>query len=368
MNALLLSVVLLASAIVPLDQPAWNVPIDSRTTDQWIAEAPGAVFAARDGRLVALDSATGSTRWTSAFRVSGAPVIAPGVLAVSTDEGLAFIDPSNGHVRIVLHGVPDQNIAGSQSSIVVLNRATHRLCGYSREGRIVWCAGTDVGINGGSVASLGGNLVAVTSWKGWVFYDASNGKAVAAAADADTLVGSDGRYVWFTVLDGGLKGLDLDTNRSVAMHNQIEKKQLIVEHDRAVAVVDGRLKLIDLRTQSMRSLPIDGRWIGGPVDGKIFIERGDGLYLQSIDADARAVPIVQYKSEARYVTSDRAIGYVGLLDGTVLVVDVKRDRLLRRIATGCSFYEGISASGATAIVHCDTGENARLVGFERTLE
>jgi len=368
MNAFLLAVTLLASAIVPLDRPLWNVPIDSRTTGQWIAEAPGTIFTSRQGHLVAIDSSNGASRWNSTLPINGAPAVAPGVLAVSTDQGLALIDPSTGHLRVLLRTARAEAVAGSRSSIVVLSDSGRRLCGYSAQGRAIWCRSQAEQMNGASVLSLGGNLVAVTSWKGWVFYDAASGKAVAAAADADELVGSDERYVWFTVREGGLKGVDLNTNRSVAMHNQIENKQVIAEHNRAVAVVGGRLKLIDLETQSISPLPIDGRWIGGPVNGKIFIERGDGLYLQPIDPVRRAAPIVSYKSESRYVTSDRAVGYVGLLDGTVLVVDLKHNRLLRRIATGCSFYEGVAATGATTVIHCDAGTQSRLIAFARPFE
>lgn len=197
------------------------------------------------------------------------------------------------------------------------------------------------------------------------FFDAATGRAVASAADADTLVGSDGRYVWFTVREGGIKGLDLNTNRTFVMHNQIERGQAIAEHNRAVAVIGGRLTLIDLHTQQSSPLHIDGRWIGGPVDGKIFIERGDGLYLQSIDPGATAFRVAGYKSEARYVTSDRSVGYVGHRDGTMLVIDLDRDRLLHRYATGCNFYEGVTASGNSAVVHCDAGTQSQLVGFTR---
>ncbi len=361
----LLAALLLVNAMVLYDVPSWTVGIDSRTTDQWLAEAPGSVFAINRGNLVAIDTATGEIRWKSPLRPQGAPAVTHGALAVATDRGLAFLDPARGSTRRVLTGVGATSLAGSPSTIVAFNSHTSELCAFSASGVRHWCRELGTYYRDGTVFGLGGNLVAVSSNAGWVFFDAANGRAVASAADADTLVGSDGRYVWFTVREGGIKGLDLDTNRTFVMHNQIERGQVIAEHQRAVAVIGGHLTLIDLQTRQSSPLHIDGRWIGGPVDGKIFIERGDGLYLQSIEPGAKAVRVAAYNSEARYVTSDRSTGYVGLRNGTVLVIDLEQDKLLHKYATTCDFYEGVTASGATTVVHCDSGTQSRLVGFSR---
>jgi hypothetical protein len=196
--------------------------------------------------------------------------------------------------------------------------------------------------------------------------DAKNGNAVAQAAYVDSLIGADGRYLWFSVAGGGIKGLDLDTNRTIAVHGHVLPKGASVEHGRAVAVIDGRLHAIDVASNTDRKLHIDGRWIGGPIADKILIERGDGLYVQPLAANAKARRVARYTSESRIVAADRAIAYVGLANGEVIAVDMRAERTVQKISTPCRFYEGFTASGTTSIVHCDSdASHSRLVALVR---
>ncbi len=130
---LLLAALLLANTMVLYDRPSWTVGIDSRTTDQWLAEAPGAVFATSRGNLVAIDSDTGNVRWKSTLQAQGAPAVTRG-------------------------------------TIVAFDNQTSQLCGFSARGERRWCRDLGLYYRDGTVFGLGGNLVAISSNAGWVFF------------------------------------------------------------------------------------------------------------------------------------------------------------------------------------------------------
>ena len=351
--------------MVLYDVPPWTIGVDSRSTDQWLAEAPGSVFATSHGNLIAIDSATGNLRWKSTLQAQGAPAVRRTVRC-SRDAWRARVSRfGSGSTRRVLSGVNTTSLAGSPSTVVAFDNQTSRLCGLSaarqRRGAEISAYTTEMG-RSSDWAVISSPFLQMPAGR---YFDAANGRAVAAAADADTLVGSDGRYVWFTVREGGVKGLDLDTNRTFVMHNQIERGQV---HCRTRSR-GGRSRwapaLIDLQTQQSSQLHIDGRWIGGPVDGKIFIERGDGLYLQSIDPACEEHFALQRTRAKRAMSraTDRSDTWAPRRHHA-------RHRsgagpALAPFATGCNFYEGVTASGKTTVVHCDAGTQSQLVGFAR---
>ena len=360
---------LLASATVP----AWTVPVDSRTTAQWMAESPGRVYVIRDGSPAALDTTNGAVLWRAAdVHASGAPAYLRGAVAVPQGGRLLVLDASNGRVRATRILGGEVAVAAAPGALVAISYGSHAanfLAGFDPAGRMLWKRA--IARTGNAIlTALGGNAVAIEDYdtRDDVIFDATDGKAVAQATSVNSIIGNDGRYVWFSVVDGGIKGLDLDTNRSIALHGHVLAKGASVEHAVAVAVIDGRLHVIDLRTQSDARLRVDGRWIGGPVAGKILVERGDGLYVQPLSSSEKAVRVARYTSESRIVASDNFIAYVGLLNGTVLAIDMRAGRLVQRTQTPCRFYEGFTASAGTAIVHCDAGDNrSQLVAFPRAL-
>jgi hypothetical protein len=131
-------------------------------------------------------------------------------------------------------------------------------------------------------------------------------------------------------------------------------------------VIDGRLHAIDIASGTDTRLRIYGRWIGGPIAGKILIERSDGLYVQPLSPAAKATRVARYTAESRIVASGRGIAYVGLLDGEIMAIDMRTARLVQKISTPCRFYEGFTASGTTSIVQCDSdATHSRLVAFKR---
>ena len=368
--AFLLSTLLLAASSSAAVR--WDVQVDSRTTAQWLAESAGAVYGLRDGHPIAFDVRDGRIRWSDAgVTALGAPAFTQGVVAFPVHDGVVWFDASSGRVlrRTSLAVTPQ--LVGSSSRIVAVlgdgRRLRANVVAFDHNGVLRWSRHLAFFI--ADAIALRRNAVAifgVGAQHGTLIVDADTGRDVAYATHVNDLVGDDGRYVWFTVDLGGIKGLDLDTDRSLVFHGAVIPKAVTVEHGVAVAVIDGRLRRIDLSGGgSVTPLHVDGRWIGGPVAGKLFVERGDGLYLQSIDGTSRARKVASYHAESRVVASDRAIGYVGLRDGRLFVVDVARETVVATYRTGCDFYEGFTASGDTAIVHCDAKQVSHLIGFAR---
>lgn len=360
--------------------PRWVVPIDSRTTDQWLSEDAGVVYGARDGRLVALDMRDGHVVWRAAVAPETKSAVRGGAVATPTAHGLVFLRARDGRVvrRIALEAGAERAatfpasspiVAASPSGFVSVTRTATGVeaRGWTFDGRPRWVKRFR-GAPFGTLLPLGGDALGLTveGSGDLLAIDARDGRAVAAADGVDSLIGADGRYLWFNVVGGGIKGIDLDTNRSLALHGSIVHGAARVEHGVAVAVVDGRLTRLDLRTGTTAPLKVDGRWIGGPSDGRIFIERGDGVYVRDLTPGGRQVRVARYDGQARIVAADRGVGMVAMEDGRIFVVDVAAARPLATIATPCVAYEGFAASGDTTLVHCDDANHvSKLVAFDR---
>jgi outer membrane protein assembly factor BamB len=358
--------------------PRWVVPIDSRTTDQWLSEDAGVVYGARDGRLVALDMRTGRVVWRAAVAPATKSAVAGNAVATPTANGVVFLRARDGAVvrRVRLQSSPNGMMQETTSPIVasastgfvsVTKTPTGvEARGWTFDGRSRWTRHYR-GAPFGTLLPLGGDAIGLTvpGSGDLLAIDGRDGRAVAATDGVDSLIGADGRYLWFNVVGGGIKGIDLDTNRSIALHGSIVRGAARVEHGIAVAVVDGRLTRLDLTTGTQQTLKVDGRWIGGPTDGRIFVERGDGVYVRGIAPAAKQRRVARYNGEARIVAADRNVGMIAMEDGRIFVVDVANARPLATIETPCTSYEGFAASDATTLVHCDTHGVSQLVAFDR---
>jgi outer membrane protein assembly factor BamB len=347
---------------------SWSVPIDSRTTDQWLVEADGTIYGPRAGRLVAIDLHNGTMRWRSDVAIVGQGGTHGRTVLAPTVRGLAFVRAADGHtIRTVALG-SEPLVAASGTGFVSVTKTTPHdvlIEGWDDGGVLRWHHTYRAPY--GKLMRLGGDAIGLTTQSNGTLLvlDARDGRPVAQTGGIDDLIGADGRYLWFNVIGGGIKGLDLDTARTLALHGSVVRGAARVEHGVAVAVVDGRLQRIDLVDDRITPLHVDGRWVAGPTDGRIFLERGDGMYVQRL-GDQRARRIARYHGESRLVAADGTIAMVAMEDGRVYVVDVARERRLATISTLCRSYEGFAASDHTTLIHCDGDENVSLlVGFPR---
>lgn len=355
-------------------RPRWVTPIDSRTTDQWLSESAGVVYGARNGRLVAIDLRSGGTRWTAPVAVIGRSASGGGFVAAPSEHAVAFIDARNGHTIVTRPAGTNPGVAAYSTGFVVVEAVESGVNvahGFAFDGTPRWTKRFTFFADPERIVSLGGDAVGLRNRDEILVIDGRDGRAVAQTDGVEDLIGADGRYLWFNVVNGGIKGLDLDRNRSRALHGSIVKGAARVEHGVAVAVIDGRLQKIDLTRNgdddaAISAMRVDGRWVGGPAAGRIFLERSDGMYLRALDDRAKALRVARYSGEARIVAVDGRRGMIGMENGTIFVVDVASGKQLARIDTTCRAYEGFAASGSTTIVHCDDeAHTAQLVAFDR---
>ncbi len=327
------------------------------------------MYGARDGKLVAIDLRSGRVRWRAAVEPATKSAVRGDAVAAPTAGGLVFLRARDGRVvrRVALRASPI--VAGAPAGFVSVTRTDTGVetRGWTGDGRPRWVRRYRAAPFG-TLLALGGNAIGLTQegTGDLLALDATNGNAMASADGVDALIGADGRYLWFNVVGGGIKGIDVDRNRSLALHGSIVRGAARVEHGVAVAVVDGRLTRLDLVAGTTAPLKVDGRWIGGPTAGRIFLERGDGVYVRDLSPNGRERRVARYAGQARTVAADGAVGMIGMEDGRIFVVDVASARQLATIDTPCVAYEGFAASDGTTLVHCDDAAHAsKLVAFTR---
>lgn len=353
-----------ATPRLPVGTLRWTVPIDSRDADQWLSVRGGTIYTLRRGHVVAIDERRGTTRWTSDMAVAGRPAIAGTSVYAPERSGLAVLSAATGavigHVRfaerplllttdtiaVALFNAPDgEMFAGFAGGVTP--RWIRQIEGtFDR----LDDAGDDLVLAFGSATT---DVIA---------FDARSGDVAAATRGVDALIGRDRRWLWFSVAGGGLKGLDLDTNRTRVLHNDIIHGAVKVEGPTAVAVIDGRLSRIALPGGAVTSLRIDGRWVGGPAHGIIFVARSDGTYAVRL-ADRFTRRIVTKTADTRFLTSNGTSVFFATNDGSIVVADLARLRPLVRWPTRCTFVEGVQVTSDGALVHCDVGKQSQLSAF-----
>jgi outer membrane protein assembly factor BamB len=331
----------------------WVAPIDSRDRPgDWVAVRDNVAYVARDGRVEALDLTDGHVRWSTRMAASNHIVARSKRVLVPVANGYVILDRATG--AVTARRVMGANVEFAGTTHFLMLHDETLLRGISDDGtRTLW--ERRLPVTDRFAQPVGDDAVGLfdTRRSTVLVIDAANGHAVASVDGVDELVGADGRYLWFNVRNGGIKGVDLRENRTVVVHDSIVRGAVRVEHGVAVAVLHGRLSVLDLRTGARpKPLHVIGRWIGGPVDGRIFLERSDGLYEQALDS-AKTARVARYTGQSRIVTSDGRHAFVGLEDGQIFTIDVADAREIGETQTSCRAYEGFKVLSAQAFVHCD---------------
>jgi hypothetical protein len=92
-----------------------------------------------------------------------------------------------------------------------------------------------------------------------------------------------------------------------------------------------RYRLVPPAGQTPLVLVSDGRWIGGPHEGRLVVERYDGLWLIGATGNAvRSIRAIAYDAtttHADVVAFAGALAYVGFSDGRLVALDVRSGRL-----------------------------------------
>lgn len=344
----------------------WSLAIDSRdTAGPWLSVGRGLLYCVRGGHVIAVDLRSGHIRWRSHVAVESRPALGGATLYLPVARGIVALDARTGHElgRRDVARTPLLIGAGA-TAVAIVNHDGVRLLGFHDSLVPRWQR--QLGAQWGRADTIGNETVLL-----WEVYgsrvmalDARNGDIAAATDAVEDYVGRDRRTLWFSVAGGGLKSLDLDTNRSTAMHNAIVRGAVRVEGPTAVAVVAGRLVSIDLRDSVQRPLHVDGRWVGGPADGTLFVARTDGTYAAPL-AGGAPVRLAVDTSETRFLTATGRHAYFATNDGGIVAADLASRAPTRTLGSACRFVEGVRVTAQTALVHCDDARmRSRLYAFD----
>ena len=149
-------------------------------------------------------------------------------------------------------------------------------------------------------------------------------------------------------------------------HNSVVCGAVRVEGASAVAGIGGHLTRISLPGGEAERLPIDGRWVGGPADGTIFVAREDGTYAQRLSG-GRPIRLVTGTSKSRILTSNGTSAFFARNDGSIVAVNLAAPAIATRLDTDCRFVEGVHVVRRGALVHCDDARSSsRLYAFGLT--
>ncbi len=189
--------------------PRWVAAIDSRTTDQWLSTHAGVVYGTRDGKLVALDVRDGHVRWRTAVEPWTKSAAAGNAIAAPVANGLVFLRAADGRVVRSVRTAPSPIVAGAPSGFVSVTKRDGggvEARGWTFDGRPRWSRRFR-SAPFGTLLPLGGDAIGLTvpGSGDLLAIDASNGNAMASADGVDSLIGADGRYLWFNVIGGGIK-------------------------------------------------------------------------------------------------------------------------------------------------------------------
>jgi outer membrane protein assembly factor BamB len=356
----------------------WALAIDSRNTGQWLSVRRGVVYCVRNAHVTAIDVATGHVHWASSEKVEGRPAIGGRTVFAPVPSGVVALDAATGRElgRFRLPGAPEM-LTTDSTAVAVVNGDTHgRLLGFrdhvqprwQREFIGSWGRPEDVGRS--TILVWGGrsgdDSLPAAFWESSaavLALDATTGNAMAATDGVEDYVGRNERTLWFSVVGGGLKSLDLATNTSASIHNSIVRGAVRVEGATAVAVVDGHLTKISLPDGRQERLRIDGRWVGGPADQTIFVAREDGTYALRLSG-GRPIRLVTNTAHTRFLTSTGKSVYFAVDDGCIVVANLDNPTLTTRLKTACRFVEGVHVIDRGALVHCDDARwSSRLYAF-----
>ena len=362
---------------VTVERARWAVGVDSRYSSQWMAETRGMAFVQQHNRLAGVRVSDGRVRWASRDAIVGAPVAADGVVFASFGHGtFGAFDPNSGTPIFRTSPAPaslsfEPSLVASRNFVVTMTSfgsGVRRLIAYSAHGVVVWQR--DLPDIGEAHVRLltGADVIAITTPTGITFVRGDTGAVVRTMQGASEIIGEEGRHVFVRIGEAATFGrLDLFTgivpaltilrDVPVASHISVGGGYIVAQ----VAATAYRLWRLN-GDFSASELPTSayprGSVVAGPVRDRMFIDGADGLWEAQLATGS--LPMHPARRLIAYATNtgltvdlDRDALYAGLDDGRLVTIDLERDRVAATTATGCNFFEGITASGMTTLVHCD---------------
>jgi eukaryotic-like serine/threonine-protein kinase len=316
-----------------------------RTADGIIASpsvAGGTVYIpSTDGRLYAIDAATGRERWhfATGARVTSSPAVAEGAVYFMSYDGTFYaVDTATGRERWKLategeHRFSAPHLHGA------LPKAETMPDPYD-----MYLSSPVVGEGTVYVGSGDGYIYAVDARSGTVRWKFKTGDVVHASpalADGTLYIGSWDS--WFYALDAATGELRwrFKTGEDPEIHNQvgISSSALVLDGSVYFGCRDGHLYAVDVRTGTQRwSFNTDHAWVTtSPVayGGSVYF--GAGSSFRFFGADLRSGRETLSLQFDRAFFSSPAVQkdllYVGNMDGSLVVIDPRSGRIVSRFQT-----------------------------------
>jgi outer membrane protein assembly factor BamB len=110
----------------------------------------------------------------------------------------------------------------------------------------------------------------------------------------------------------------------------------------------------------------DGHWIGGTDDGRLVVERDDGLWLFTVTGrTVRALHAMTYDASTAHadvIAFDRSVVYAGFSDGPLVALDARTGRKRFESPHACpDDWRAIIVRGPIVVARC----NSSTAAFER---
>jgi hypothetical protein len=99
----------------------------------------------------------------------------------------------------------------------------------------------------------------------------------------------------------------------------------------------------------------DGAWVGGPYEGRIVMQRADGLWLLDLVGDrVRTTKVAAFAPpiDTQAVAFDGGLVYAALSDGRVVAVDLRDGSRRFSASTSCRRWRGIGVHGDDFLAVC----------------
>jgi outer membrane protein assembly factor BamB len=283
-----------------------------------------------DGRLYAIDEATGSLKWKFATgaRVSSSPAVADGVVFFGSYDGNFYaVDAATGKVKWKFKNAGERRYAATHlHGALPVGETMPDPFDVYLSSPVVWNGAVYFGSGDGNVYALDADSGAVK----WKFKTGDVVHASPAIADGRVYVGSWDSYFYALDAATGAEVWRFKTGEDPNIHNQvgIQSSATVANGVVYFGCRDSKFYALDAVTgKKVWMFPNNGSWvITSPVvrDGKVYMATSDTALLHVLDAKTGA-PIGSLKYHWPIFGSPAIAGstlYLAGQDGKLVAIDL----------------------------------------------
>lgn len=323
-----------AGPVPTLEQVVWRFRTEGRVLSSPAVVGDALYIASTNGRLYAIDRATGRERWSYATQgpVSSSPAVALGLVFISSVDGFVHaVDAATGERRwrFATRGERRFTAPGIHGAIPRTERMPDSFDVFLSSPTVV-----------GDVLYIGSGdqhvyaLDARSGAKRWEFATGDVVHATPAVVDGVVYIGSWDRNLYALDAASGRQRWRYTTGNDTTIYNQIGIASSAVVGDGMVIVGgrDGHVHAVDAATGALRwKHNNNGGWtIGSPAlrDGVVYFATSDGRRFKALDAATGALrfelanPAISFSSPT--LVGD--VAFYGTSDGWVRAVDLRTGR------------------------------------------